>query len=318
MEDTTPYRFLARSPTDCDLVLSCSGIRFAYPNCPELLRGVDLQVGRDELIVIFGKSGTGKTTFLKCLLGYLKPTAGEVCWSSPLNTSAVAELPSRAEDVPPHFSCAGEFARIWNNILSRPQHKNMIRSLLYSRAFEPTMVFADCSNAFSQLTVRENLLLVLAPRQLGRELCDQIVSLALELTDLLPFGGRHANELSSGQLRRLCLAQSLASFPRLLVWDEPTVGLDLATKYEFLKIVQEVRRLLQIPGILVTHDVDAALFLASKICFFGHGSIIEELAMPQRTAEVDLGDSSDETRRVRGRMLRFLDPDLFSGDEMIS
>ena len=139
------------------------------------------------------------------------------------------------------------------------------------------MVFADCSNALTQLTAQENIELVLAPICEDVNIRKHIISLLLEITDLTSVRHQTPSQLSSGQLRRLCLTQSLAVNPRLLVWDEPTTGLDTGTKYELLSFIQALRSAVCFPGIIVTHDIETALLLADEIYMFRDGRIAREL-----------------------------------------
>ena len=143
------------------------------------------------------------------------------------------------------------------------------------------MVFADCSNALPQLTAEENLQLVLAPICPDLKLRQKTARLLLQLTGLTEVSRQKPSELSSGQLRRLCLAQGLAINPGLLILDEPTNGLDFSTKSSFLSFVEQLKKIVNITILSVTHDLDAALFLADRLLLFRDGKIIKEVQVEQ-------------------------------------
>jgi phospholipid/cholesterol/gamma-HCH transport system ATP-binding protein len=257
---------------------SCNDLRFGYADGIDILKGVNFTLPKHAMGVIFGRSGVGKTTLLKCITGYISPREGSIDWSP----KAPRELGPNEHSVSDLQDRARALITLWNQIENQKTRRpnGIIRRLLYAQSTTSPMVFANSSNALPQLTVAENLSLVLAPICPDLAMREQAITLLLAITDLTETKLQRPQQLSTGQLKRLCLAQSLAINPRLLVWDEPTTGLDSATKYELLSFIQTLRSLVDLPGILVTHDIEAALLMADEIYMFRDGRI-------EKTVEVN-------------------------------
>lgn len=256
---------------DSAFEFSCSDLRFGYADGADILKGVNFTLPKHAMGVIFGRSGVGKSTLLKCITGYISPREGSIDWSP----KAPRELQSKVPATSDFQDRARSLITLWNQIENQKTRRpnRLVGRLIYAQSSRSPMVFADSSNALPQLTVAENLRLVLAPICPDLAMREQAIALLLAITDLTETRLQRPPQLSTGQLKRLCLAQSLAINPRLLVWDEPTTGLDNATKYEFLSFIQTLRSLVDLPGILVTHDIEAALLMADEIYMFRDGRI---------------------------------------------
>jgi len=121
---------------------------------------------------------------------------------------------------------------------------------------------------FPHMSIRDNLLFA-APRN------DCRVSELLEAFDLMSLAARKPAQLSGGQKQRAALARIMVSEPRLLLLDEPTRGLDVQLRENFYQLLKQMRERLQIPIILVTHQVDECLQLGDSVCFMDHGRILQ-------------------------------------------
>lgn len=286
-------------------IVSCEGLEFSYGPGAKVLKGASLQLSTSALGVIFGRSGEGKSTLLRCLLGYLRPSHGTIKWAEEgpfkfsLPVAGSSEIGERAR----------QLATLWGQFKKPDEEgrQGFRRNLLYKAPVGSMMVFADCSNALPQLTAEQNIQLVLAPICSDANLRNRAADLLLNITGLTKFKHQKPGQLSSGQLRRLCLAQSLAANPRLLVWDEPTVSLDTGTKYELIRFIQALRSAVCLPGIIVTHDIETALLLADEIYLFGNGRIERKIKVNAPTPRLPEDIDLPYYRPIRAEMIRFLD-----------
>jgi molybdate transport system ATP-binding protein len=285
--------------------LRCDNLEFSYTQGVKVLDRTSLTLPGESVGVVFGKSGSGKSTLLRCLMGYLRPTAGTITW--PPDT-AINRL-SKFEELYETTGSAHELVGLWKRIDEQREtaRMGMRRRLLYTGQSASMMMFADCSNALPHLTAEENIGMVLAPVCADMRIRDQATSLLLEITALSNVRHQPPPQLSSGQLRRLCLAQSLATIPRLLVWDEPTSGLDTGTKYELLRFIQSLRSTVPLPGLIVTHDIETALLLADEIYLFGGGKIMRTLKVPIPRPRYPHDLDRPEYRPLRHEMVGFLE-----------
>jgi phospholipid/cholesterol/gamma-HCH transport system ATP-binding protein len=205
----------------------------------EVLRNISLAVEPQERLVIIGQSGAGKTTILRLVLGILAPTAGAVFFKQ----RDVSRLtPRELEQMRMHIG----------------------------------MVYQDAA-LLSSLTVRENLALPLqeltdkTPAEI-----DKIVDEKLEMVEmtgedkLLPF------ELSGGMRKRVGLARALVMKPELILFDEPTQGLDPVIGALIDKLIIDLTERTKTTSIIVTHLMDSAFHVATRMAMLHRGKIIEE------------------------------------------
>ena len=287
-----------------EFAVVCENLEFGYSPNVKVLDGTSLSLTKGSFGIVFGKSGSGKSTLLRCLTGYLHPQKGIVKWPEMPVAGLIGQLPTHDT-----VTVASKLISLWQQ-LDRERHftrTGLRRSILYAAPSHSVMMFADCSNALPHLTAEQNLDLVLAPICADQGLRSQAKSLLLEITDLRNVSNQTPGQLSSGELRRLCLAQSLAAAPQVLIWDEPTSGLDTATKYELVSFIQSLRHTVPLPGLMVTHDIETALLLADEIYLFAEGKILRSLnvqiARPRHPQDLDRA----EYRPLRHEMIRFLE-----------
>jgi molybdate transport system ATP-binding protein len=194
-----------------------------------------------EVTVLFGASGAGKTLLLNCLAGFARPDEGRILVNDELLFDAARRV---------HLS---------------PQQRRC------------GYIFQDHA-LFPHMTVRENLQFAAAAarsskrRGLNRRRRVQDLLDTFELADL---AARTPAQLSGGQKQRAALARILVSEPRLLLLDEPTRGLDRRLRRAFYEVLRETRRRLDIPVVLVTHDLDECLELADCVYLLGQGRVLQ-------------------------------------------
>lgn len=193
------------------------------------------------ITVLLGSSGAGKTLTLNCIAGFARPDEGRVL----LNDELLFDAPTGVH-VPPERRRCG-------------------------------YIFQDHA-LFPHMTVRENLQFAaaVAPREnkpaLSRRRRIQELLETFELSDL---ASRKPGQLSGGQKQRAALARILVSEPHLLLLDEPTRGLDTRLRQAFYEVLRQTRARLQVPVLLVTHDIEECFELADSICLVHEGRFLQ-------------------------------------------
>jgi len=213
-------------------------IRGLYKSFGDLhiLRGVDLDLYRGENLVVLGRSGTGKSVLIKVIAGLLKADKG-----------SVEVLGTTLENI----------------------------SLKDLQALRLKIGFSFQSSAlYDSMTVRENLEfpLVRVNRHLTRKEIDSEVVGVLEAVDLLQSIDQMPSELSGGQRKRIGIARTLILKPEIMLYDEPTAGLDPITCIEINKLINEVQDRYKTSSIIITHDLACAKSVGDRIVMLLDGT----------------------------------------------
>jgi molybdate transport system ATP-binding protein len=194
-----------------------------------------------EVTVVSGASGAGKTLLLNCVAGFARPDEGRILVNDELLFDAATHI---------HLS---------------PQRRRC------------GYIFQDHA-LFPHMTVRDNLRFAASAARSGkgtglhrRRRIHELLE-AFELGDL---AARKPAQLSGGQKQRAALARILVSEPRLLLLDEPTRGLDVRLRRAFYDVLRETQRRLDIPIVLVTHDLDECLELADCVYLLDRGRVLQ-------------------------------------------
>jgi phospholipid/cholesterol/gamma-HCH transport system ATP-binding protein len=204
-----------------------------------VLDGVSLTVDPQERLVIIGQSGAGKTTILRLILGILQPTVGAVFFQQ----SEISQL--------------------------SPNALQAIRKRI-------GMVYQDAA-LLSSSTVRENLALPLqeltskSPAEI-----DRIVDEKLELVEMVATGNLLPFELSGGMRKRVGIARALMMEPELMLFDEPTQGLDPVVSAVIDKLIVDLTDRSKVTSVVVTHLMDSAFRVATRMAMLHHGKIIDQ------------------------------------------
>ncbi|HPC11542.1 MAG TPA: ABC transporter ATP-binding protein [candidate division Zixibacteria bacterium] len=193
-----------------------------------VLDGVSLKVQTGESVAIIGQSGSGKSVLLKHLIRLLVPDRGRVLY--------------RGRDLADMSS--GELVEV----------RRKIGMLFQSAAL------------FDSMTVAENVGLELreARRHEQREI-DRIVAEKLEMVGLAEAGDKYPAELSGGMRKRVGLARAIANDPDVLLYDEPTTGLDPVTADVINDLIVNLNRQLRVTSVVVTHDMKSAFRIAGRV-----------------------------------------------------
>ena len=204
-----------------------------------VLQSVDLSVKPQEVLVIMGQSGSGKSTLLRLLLGLMKADAGSIRFKEKEITK-----------------------------LSRPE-LNRIRAGI-------GMVYQD-SALLSSMSVRKNIALPLEElSDKNAKDIDSIVDQKLELVGLKDVKDELPAELSGGMKKRVGLARALALDPELILFDEPSAGLDPINAMLINDLIVNLREQHKVTSIVVTHEMQSAFAVATRMAMLHEGTIIEE------------------------------------------
>lgn len=216
----------------------------------KILDNVSLNVNTGENLVVFGQSGTGKSVLLKCIIGLLTPDNGQI------------------------FIENNEIHSLTVNQLNEVRKK--IGFLFQSAAL------------YDSMTVRENLSFPLKKIFfMSQKECDIKVEKTLELVSLAHAIDKMPSELSGGMRKRIGLARSIITDPQLMLYDEPTTGLDPITTKEISKLILDLQKQLKMTSIVVTHDLICAKIIADRAIFLRDGKIAFQGDIDELTASQD-------------------------------
>ena len=210
-----------------------------------VLDGIDLSVAEGELVCIVGPSGCGKTTTLRLIAGFIEPSAGEILVGGKVLSSAARTVP--------------------------PEGRNM------------SMIFQSYA-LWPHMTVAENVAYGLKIRRLDKATIDSRLKAILSTARLEALAERYPAELSGGQQQRVSLARALVVEPETLLLDEPLSALDAKLRDEMRLELTRLQENVGITFIIVTHDQDEALSMASRIAVMDRGAV-QQIATPSELYE---------------------------------
>ena len=202
-----------------------------------VLRGIDLTVKAGEVVVIFGASGSGKSTFIRTINRLEEHQRGSI-------------------------------------VVDGIELTNDIRNIAAIRS-EIGMVFQSF-NLFPHLTVLQNITLApMKVRRLSRDQAEDVGMQLLTRVGIPEQALKFPAQLSGGQQQRVAIARALAMQPKIMLFDEPTSALDPEMINEVLEVMRELAGT-GMTMIVVTHEMGFAHHVANRMVFFDHGVIVEE------------------------------------------
>jgi phospholipid/cholesterol/gamma-HCH transport system ATP-binding protein len=206
----------------------------------KVLTGVSFSLFKGENLVILGESGTGKSVLIKCITELLIPDEGTIMVLNK-NVNAVDQK---------------ELAAL----------RKKIGFLFQSGAL------------YDSMTVKENLEfpLLRMKKRLGKKEVEEKVGEVLENVGLKQALHKMPSELSGGMRKRIALARTLITDPEIMLYDEPTTGLDPITGAEISSLINDVRKKYHTSSIIITHDMDCAKRVADRIIMLKHGTVYAE------------------------------------------
>jgi phospholipid/cholesterol/gamma-HCH transport system ATP-binding protein len=203
-----------------------------------VLQGVDLDVYKGENMVVIGGSGSGKSVLIKCVIGLLKPDSGSIFIDS-VDVTKISE--EEMVEVRKKFG----------------------------------MLFQGAA-LFDSLTVGENVAFELRRLKLVPEdKIYEVVEEKLSMVGLRNIQHLMPSELSGGMKKRVGLARAIASEPEILLYDEPTTGLDPIMADVINDLVISMKEILDVSSISITHDMTSAYKIGDKIAMLYNGKIVE-------------------------------------------
>lgn len=217
-------------------MIKLSNISMKYQD-KAVLENVDLEIASGEIMVIIGPSGSGKSTLLRLIVGLVKPTGGEI-W---IDGKEITGLP---ED-----------------------ELNRIRLRM-------GMVF-QYSALFDSMSVGENVAFGLRQHtDMTEAEIAKVVNRKLRMVGLFGKENVMPNELSGGMKKRVSLARAIAVNPQIVLYDEPTAGLDPVMSGKIDRLITSTRRIMGVTSVVVTHHMSSAFNIADRIAMIHDGKII--------------------------------------------
>jgi phospholipid/cholesterol/gamma-HCH transport system ATP-binding protein len=211
------------------------GLRKTFNGHP-VLKGVDLGIEEGELLTILGGSGTGKSVLLKLIVGLLKPDAGQIL----IDGQDIVPL---SED---------ELLKVRQKV---------------------GMVFQGAA-LFDSLTVKENVAFPLREHTPMTEAAIRDrVGEVLALVGMAGTEAKYPVELSGGMRKRVGLARAIALTPRIVLYDEPTTGLDPRNVDKINELITDLQAKLRVASVVVTHDLHSAFRISDRVALLSEGLI---------------------------------------------
>ena len=203
-----------------------------------VLRGIDLEVPDGTITVIIGRSGGGKSVFLKHLIGLLRPDSGRVL----VDGVDVGALRGRALD----------------EVRKR-----------YGVVFQGGALF-------DSMTCRENVAFPLREKtRLSRTDIAKQVDTALERVGLAGIGDKYPEEVSGGMRKRVAFARALVTQPEIVFFDEPTTGLDPVLVNTIHRLIRDLHQTSRFTAIMVGHEIPEVFEIADRVGMLHEGRIVE-------------------------------------------
>lgn len=234
----------------------------------EVIKGIDLDVARSEVLVLIGPSGSGKSTLLRCINHLEKPTAGEIV-------------------------IAGE--KVNRSDLSRRAFQRHLSAVRIRMG----MVFQQF-NLFPHKTVLENI--IEAPTRVLKRRGEEVVFEAEQLLEKVGLAEKrdvYPRQLSGGQQQRVAIARALAMQPTVMLFDEVTSALDPELVGEVLRVMEDLAAE-GMTMLVVTHEMGFAERVADRVAFMDEGRIIET----GRPDDIFSRPSENRTRRFLAEVLK--------------
>ena len=206
----------------------------------QVLNGLSLELRKGENLVVLGKSGTGKSVLIKCIVRLLKADSGVInVFGEDINTADPKAL---------------------NEI------RKKIGFLFQSGAL------------YDSMTVRQNLEFPLKriKKELSQQEIDEKVKESLENVGLPDAIDKMPSELSGGMRKRISLARTIILDPSIMLYDEPTTGLDPVTSHEISLLINEIQEKYKTSSIIITHDIECARTVANRLIMLKEGQVYKE------------------------------------------
>ena len=217
-----------------EVVIRVRGLRKTF-GTNKVLQGFDLDVRRGENVMVLGKSGSGKSVLIKCIVGLLRPDSGSI------------EV-------------------LGQDVLALGQEELDRLRVRIGFLFQSSALY-------DSMTVRENLEFPLRRHWFAQsaEERDALVKEALDNVGLAHTANMYPSELSGGMRRRIGLARTLILRPEIVLYDEPTTGLDPITGKEIVDLILRLQRKYGTSSVIISHDLNVAKLAANRVAVLMDG-----------------------------------------------
>lgn len=206
----------------------------------QVLQGTSITLYKGENLVVLGKSGTGKSVLIKCIVGLLKPDAGTV--------------------------------KVFEDEVTSVDYKRL-------NEIRKKVGFLFQNGAlYDSMTVKQNLEFPLKRirKDLKKDDIATKISEALEAVGLPEAIDKMPSELSGGMRKRISLARTIIVDPSIMLYDEPTTGLDPLTSDEISELIVKVKNKYKTSSIIITHDIRCAIKTADRVILLDEGKVYQE------------------------------------------
>jgi phospholipid/cholesterol/gamma-HCH transport system ATP-binding protein len=220
-------------------IIEIKGLQKSFGD-KEVLKNINLDVKKGENVVVLGKSGQGKSVTIKCIVGMIPPDAGTL---TVLGHDIQGISKDELKEVRTHIGFLFQNGALYDS-----------------------------------MTVKENLefpltrVLKMKDQQEIDKLCEEVLE-AVGLSDAIH---KMPSELSGGMRKRMALARTLIVKPEIILYDEPTTGLDTITSKEISHLILDMQKKYQTTSIIITHDIPCAKITADRILIMDEGEFIAE------------------------------------------
>lgn len=221
-------------------VIQIKGLYKSFGKDNDILKGVDLIVNKGENLVVLGKSGSGKSVAIKCLVGLVAADKGEI--------------------------------KVFDTDITTLNNKEL-------NAIRVRIGFLFQNSAlYDSMTVRENLAFPLKrhAKKLSAAEVEEAILEALESVGLAEAIDKMPSELSGGMRKRIGLARTLILKPEIILYDEPTTGLDTITSREISELILAIQKKNKTTSIIITHDMACAKLTGDRLVILKEGIIVAE------------------------------------------
>ncbi|MFH1351211.1 MAG: ABC transporter ATP-binding protein [Pseudomonadota bacterium] len=203
----------------------------------EVLRGVSFEVKRGEIVALIGRSGYGKSVFLKHIAGLMRPDRGRIL--------------------------------VEGNDINRLRGKALLK-------FRTRMGFLFQSGAlFDSMTIYENVAFPLKEKTgLSEKEIQERALYELEQVGLTGAESKYPSQVSGGMIKRAALARELVGEPEIMLFDEPTTGLDPIIGSTILNLIDSCHKRLQFTGLIVTHEIPKVFSIVNRVAMLHEGKMI--------------------------------------------
>lgn len=227
-----------------DYVIEIENLKKAFEG-KEILKGINLHLPREENLAVCGKSGIGKSVLIKCMVGLMQPDSGKII------------------------------------VLGKDMMNPSLIDLEFIRS-KIGFVFQG-SALYDSMSVRENLSFTLKRSTFSgsKTAITERVEEVLESVGLVDAIDKMPEELSGGMKKRVGLARTLIKNPEIILYDEPTTGLDPATSMEISEMILNVRKSQKATSIIITHDINCVRMTSDRILLIHDGLIYAEGSFEQ-------------------------------------